>query len=300
MRIFITGASGWIGSAVTAELLAAGHKVLGYARSDAAADVVAGLGADVLRGDLDDLDALRAGVGRHRRRRAPGLHPRLLPHAGRGRDRPAGHRHDGHRAGGQRPASGHRVRHARTFARAGRDREGRPRSRCPPTHRECARGARLRQSRRPLLGCPVRTDRPRSRRSRLRGHPGRNRPREGRIGLHRRRRQPLAGGASTRRGEPGPAGGAGCSGRLSAARNGRGRHSQPGTSPKPSAAASTSRSCPSRPRRPSITSIGSAASSEPTLQPRVTLTRQLLGWEPTHQGLIADLDAGYYYQPPRG
>jgi nucleoside-diphosphate-sugar epimerase len=62
MRIFVTGASGWIGSAVGPELISAGHSVLGLARSDASADVVAGMGADVLRGDLNDTDVLRAGA----------------------------------------------------------------------------------------------------------------------------------------------------------------------------------------------------------------------------------------------
>jgi nucleoside-diphosphate-sugar epimerase len=62
MRIFVTGASGWIGSSVIPELIGAGHQVLGLARSDASAATVAQMGADVLRGDLTDLDGLRTGA----------------------------------------------------------------------------------------------------------------------------------------------------------------------------------------------------------------------------------------------
>jgi nucleoside-diphosphate-sugar epimerase len=62
MRIFITGASGWIGSAVTAELLAAGHQVLGLARSDSSAAALEAAGAEVHRGTLDDPDSLAAGA----------------------------------------------------------------------------------------------------------------------------------------------------------------------------------------------------------------------------------------------
>src|SRR6202453_848722 len=62
MRIFVTGASGWIGSAVVPELIGAGHQVLGLARSDSSATAIAAPGAEVLRGDLDDLDTLRAGA----------------------------------------------------------------------------------------------------------------------------------------------------------------------------------------------------------------------------------------------
>ena len=136
MRVFVTGASGWIGSATVTDLLSAGHQVIGLARSDASAAAVKNAGAEVLRGDLGDLDALRAGAADSDAVVHLAFIHDFSDMAGAARaDRRAIDTFADVLEGSGRRA-GHRGGDARPRARTRRHRAGLPRCRGPPPHGE--------------------------------------------------------------------------------------------------------------------------------------------------------------------
>ena len=292
MRVFVTGASGWIGSAVVPELIGAGHQVLGLARSDASAAAIAAAGAEVHRGDLDDLDSLRAGAAS-----SDGVVHLAFIHdfsrlRGVGARRPARHRDYGRGARGHRPAPRHRLGDACLPGRVATERDE-PRPGSPVAGRGRDRPGGARHSRhtasgRPSCGCPERCTATAT--SRLHRPPDRDRPRQGRLRLRRRRLQPLARGARAgRRALVPPGGGAGPGGiGLHAV----GDEGVPIRDIAEAIGRHLNRPTASAPAEDfgwlgQILAIDQPASS--------TLTRELLGWRPVQPGLIEDLDKGHYF-----
>ena len=186
MRIFVTGASGWIGSAVVPELLGAGHEVVGLARSDASAQRLEAAGAMVQRGDLDDPDGLAKAAAD-----SDGVIHLAFQHevafggnfaAAGAADRRAVEAMGAALADSDRPfvlASGMlgltagRVATENDGLVAQRRGSGQPR-RAPGGHRPAHPVAE--GHRRPLVGAALPPDGPRRRRQRVRGHPRRHRP----------------------------------------------------------------------------------------------------------------------------
>ena len=193
MRVFVTGASGWIGSATVDELLAAGHEVTGLARSDASAAALQAKGARVRRGDLDDLASIRAGAeAAEAVIHLANKHDWSNPAASSAAERAAVQTIGDALAGTGRPfllASGvagltqgrpatedDRVPVPRPGLAAWRQRESR---------------ARVRRPRRARREPALRADRARSRRPRVHRDDRRGGPREGRLRLPGRRDQPV-------------------------------------------------------------------------------------------------------------
>src|ERR1019366_5878025 len=204
MRVFVTGASGWIGSAVVPELIDAGHQVTGLARSDASAAALAAAGAQVHRGTLDDLESMRSAAAA-----SDGVIHLAFKHdlafsgdfqGAADADRRAVETLGEALAGTDQPfvlASGLL---GIAPGRVATEQDGHD---LDPAVAAFGEGPQTRQATAQLVlslaSQGVRSsvmrlsaDKSRRWRQRLHGVPGRDRPREGRLRLHRRRDQPLA------------------------------------------------------------------------------------------------------------
>jgi nucleoside-diphosphate-sugar epimerase len=195
MRVFVTGASGWIGSAVVPELLEAGHEVVGLARSEASAQRLEAAGVMVRRGDVDDPDGLAKAAAD-----SDGVIHLAFQHevafggnfaAAAAADRRAVEAMGAALADSDRPfvlASGVL---GLTAGRVSTEDDGLVPSaevRGNPAGRRSATALltlSAERHRRPLVGAALPADGPRRRRPRVRGHPRWHRPPAGRGRIHR-------------------------------------------------------------------------------------------------------------------
>ena len=295
MRIFVTGASGWIGSAVVPELVAAGHQVLGLARSDGAAQLVTDLGAEVHRGDLDDVESLRLGAAACDGVVHLGYNHDFSDMAAAAQtDLAAIDAMGSALAGTGGPlliASGVvGLTDGRVAVETDQPDLG--------THPRVA-GARSAlafadRGRAPRRH-PIPTDRARAGRPRVHRHPRCDRPRAWRVGIRRRGRQPLA--------------------RRSTALDAAAlvRIAVDDTAAGPAIHATAEAGIPTRTIAEAIgrglglavTSIAQADAQEhfgwigrffaADVPASSAMTQRQLRWTPTHPGLIDDIDAGYYF-----
>ena len=253
MRVFVTGASGHIGSAVVPELLAAGHQVTGLARSDASAATLESWGADVRRGTLDDLDILRSAAAesdgvihlayKHEAMRSGDMASAVAA------DLPAVETMLDALAGTGKPFVG--TSGTLMLALFAPGKLGTESGRVPgrPAHRLREPGDRDRPRAGADLCHPPAADRAQlTRPPRLRPHPDRHRPRQGRGRLRGRRGEPLAGRAHARRGAPVPAGAGSRRRRARGCTRSATRASRSRRSPRPSAGTWGCRSRASRQR----------------------------------------------------
>ena len=298
MRVFVTGATGFIGSAVVQELIGAGHQVLGLARSDAAAKSLAAAGAEVHRGDLEDLDSLRSGAAV-----SDGvIHTAFIHDFSKFKevceiDRRAIEALGAALAGSDRPlivTSGTALLPPGRLATEDNRAAFRLRHLSRALRKQAAAALAARGVRASVVRLPpsVHGDGDHG----FVPTPHRHRARKGRFGLCGRRAQPLARGAPARCRPALPAGARERLRRSPVSRGRRRGRAVPGhrrrDRPPPERAGRQQ----SPPRRPPTTSAGSRISRRSTCPASSERTRELLGWQPKQPGLIADLDRPRYFE----